>query len=99
MPRSWFLTNSLLVWIFASGNRARACWSRVVFSGVTPPLMRRKANRFCGLANAVSKRVVEIVTSPYGEPPFGGAKIPRSFRRSVCPVGVWRSIGEPTWRW
>src|SRR5581483_801935 len=51
-----------------------------------------------GFWYARSKRCVEIVTSPYGEPPFGGAKTPRRTRCMTLPVGVSTSSGEPTER-
>src|SRR2546422_449232 len=36
--------------------------------------MFTNAKRFCGFAYSRSKRTAEIVTSPNGEPPFGGAE-------------------------
>ena len=96
MPPSSSLMNCDFVWIFASGNFASACWRRAVFASVTPPLTFTNEKRSCGFAYSRSNRVVEIVTSPNGEPPFGGSKMPRSFIRNTAPVGVVRSIGEPT---
>ena len=54
---------------------------------------------FCGFWYSASKRSVEIVTSPSGEPPLGGAKMPCRWRCMMSPVGVSTISGEPTWRW
>ena len=70
-----------------------------MFAFVAPPAMLMNAKRFCGLANAWSNRCAEIVTSPKGEPPLGGAKMPSSRRCSVALDGVFSAIGEPTVRW
>jgi hypothetical protein len=54
---------------------------------------------FWGFSYSASKRGVEIVTSPYGDPPFGGAKMPRTRRCSILPEGASTWRGEPTARW
>ncbi len=95
IPRSWFFLNSVSVWIFASGNFASAAVSTFVFSGVTPPFMFTKVKTFVGLGNSLSKRFDEMVTSPYGEPPFGGAKMPRTSRCIFSPVGTSTTTVEP----
>src|SRR5258708_26232139 len=94
MPRSWVLMNSDRVWIFASGKRASACFNSAVVSLVTPLLVFTNANRFCGFAYSRSKRGAEIVTSPHGEPPFGGPDMAEHSEPDVGPAGVFRQSGE-----
>ena len=84
MPLLLVLLNSLSVWIFASGKRRER---RCQLAPCSPASRRRSiftnVKRFCGFGYALSKRCAEIVTSPNGEPPFGGSKMPRSVRCSV----------------
>ena len=69
-----------------------------MFAGVTPPCMFTKVKTFVGLGKSRSKLADEMVTSPYGEPPFGGAKMPFTVRWSFWPVGISTTTVEPTFR-
>src|SRR5438445_160718 len=69
MPCSWFFLNWLSVATFASGNGFSAFVSFAVFAAVTPPATFTNVNTFSGFGYSASKRCVEMVTSPYGDPP------------------------------